>query len=163
EARTTRFHGHDGHHRATPVSVDPRAHLLRALADRAQTCPSDPITARFARFVASDPHALSRTNRHAHVTASAVVVEPRLDQPGKVFFGAVVEVEDEDGQRHRYQIVGESLILARIGQENPEFAFGDRGAVHNPIPQTSVDQGPRRGGQCQCGLTINTLAPRTPP
>jgi transcription elongation factor GreB len=42
---------------------------------------------------------------------AAVVVAPgeaRAD--GVVFFGAIVEVEDEDGERARYQIVGEDEI-----------------------------------------------------
>lgn len=41
---------------------------------------------------------------------SAVVVEPRTDGAAKVFFGAIVEVEDEDGSRMQYQIVGEDEI-----------------------------------------------------
>ena len=41
---------------------------------------------------------------------SAVVVEPRADGATKVFFGAIVEVEDEDGGRMQYQIVGEDEI-----------------------------------------------------
>jgi transcription elongation factor GreB len=47
---------------------------------------------------------------------SATVVEPRApDGDGeRVFFGAVVEVEDEDGKRATYRIVGEDEIdLAR--------------------------------------------------
>ena len=46
---------------------------------------------------------------------SAVVVAPDAARPdGKVFFGATVEIEDEDGARTRYQIVGEDEIdLAR--------------------------------------------------
>ena len=46
---------------------------------------------------------------------SAVLVAPDAERPaGKVFFGATVEVEDEDGARTRYQIVGEDEIdLAR--------------------------------------------------
>jgi transcription elongation factor GreB len=46
---------------------------------------------------------------------SAVLVAPDAARPdGKVFFGATVEIEDEDGARSRYQIVGEDEIdLAR--------------------------------------------------
>jgi len=46
---------------------------------------------------------------------SAVVVAPDAARPdGKVFFGATVEIEDEDGARSSYQIVGEDEIdLAR--------------------------------------------------
>ena len=41
---------------------------------------------------------------------SAVVVEPRTDGTEAVFFGARVEVEDEDGARACYRIVGEDEI-----------------------------------------------------
>src|ERR1700678_3055210 len=42
---------------------------------------------------------------------SAVVVAPDAAHPeGKVFFGATVEIEDEDGARSSYQIVGEDEV-----------------------------------------------------
>jgi transcription elongation factor GreB len=41
---------------------------------------------------------------------AAIVVTPRTDADGRVFFGALVEVEDEDGARARYRIVGEDEI-----------------------------------------------------
>ena len=41
---------------------------------------------------------------------SATVVEPRSDGVDAVFFGAYVEVEDEDGARAAYRIVGEDEI-----------------------------------------------------
>ena len=41
---------------------------------------------------------------------SAVIVEPRTDGIAKVFFGAIVTVEDEDGVKVEYQIVGEDEI-----------------------------------------------------
>ncbi len=45
---------------------------------------------------------------------SAVVVEPRTDGTQRVFFGAAVEVEGEDGARARYRIVGvDEVDLAR--------------------------------------------------
>ena len=48
---------------------------------------------------------------------SATVVEPRApDGNGdRVFFGAVVEVEDEDGTRATYRIVGEDEIDLKRG------------------------------------------------
>ena len=48
---------------------------------------------------------------------SATVVEPRApDGKGdRVFFGAVVEVEDEDGTRTTYRIVGEDEIDLKRG------------------------------------------------
>jgi transcription elongation factor GreB len=41
---------------------------------------------------------------------SATVVEPRTDGVAAAFFGAYVEVEDEDGGRTTYRIVGEDEI-----------------------------------------------------
>jgi transcription elongation factor GreB len=41
---------------------------------------------------------------------AATVVEPRTDGVDKVFFGAFVELEDEDGARMAYRIVGEDEI-----------------------------------------------------
>jgi transcription elongation factor GreB len=41
---------------------------------------------------------------------SATVVDPRTDGAEVVFFGATVEVEDEDGKRSTYRIVGEDEI-----------------------------------------------------
>jgi transcription elongation factor GreB len=48
---------------------------------------------------------------------SAVPVAPDTARPeGKVFFGATVEIEDEDGSRARYQIVGEDEIDLSCGK-----------------------------------------------
>jgi transcription elongation factor GreB len=41
---------------------------------------------------------------------SATIVEPRTDGVEAVFFGAWVELEDEDGARSAYRIVGEDEI-----------------------------------------------------
>jgi transcription elongation factor GreB len=41
---------------------------------------------------------------------SATIVEPRTDGATVIFFGASVEVEDEDGARATYRIVGEDEI-----------------------------------------------------
>ena len=52
----------------------------------------------------------------------AVIVEPRTDGSRKVFFGAIVEVEDEDCVKATYQIVGEDEIdmtLHRISWRSP--------------------------------------------
>jgi transcription elongation factor GreB len=46
----------------------------------------------------------------------AVVVEPRTDGTPKVFFGAVVEIEDEDCVKATYQIVGEDEIELGAGR-----------------------------------------------
>lgn len=41
------------------------------------------------------------------------VVEPHASQRGKVFFGAFVEIENEEGERKRFQIVGYDEIFGR--------------------------------------------------
>lgn len=46
---------------------------------------------------------------------SAVVVDPKTQRGDKVFFGATVEVEDETGARHTFQIVGEDEIDSHAG------------------------------------------------
>ncbi|WP_437785851.1 transcription elongation factor GreB [Sorangium sp. So ce1097] len=46
----------------------------------------------------------------------AVVVDPSEQRGDKVFFGAKVEIEDEDGARHTYQIVGEDEIDSASGR-----------------------------------------------
>jgi transcription elongation factor GreB len=54
---------------------------------------------------------------------SAVVVAPgETRRDGKVFFGAIVEIEDEEGTRTRYQIVGEDeidLSRGRVSWRSP--------------------------------------------
>jgi len=50
------------------------------------------------------------------------VVEPSRTQAGKVFFGAWVTVEDEEGETHRYQVVGPDEFDAtarRISMDSP--------------------------------------------
>ncbi|TKC98048.1 transcription elongation factor GreB [Polyangium fumosum] len=47
---------------------------------------------------------------------SAVVVDPKEQKGDKVFFGAAIEVEDEDGKRHTYRIVGEDEIDSKTGR-----------------------------------------------
>jgi transcription elongation factor GreB len=52
----------------------------------------------------------------------AVIVEPRTDGAAKIFFGAIVEVEDEDCAKAIYQIVGEDeidLTARRISWRSP--------------------------------------------
>jgi transcription elongation factor GreB len=46
---------------------------------------------------------------------SAHVVHPRTDATSKVFFGAIVEVEDEEGHRAAYRLVGEDEIDLALG------------------------------------------------
>jgi transcription elongation factor GreB len=44
-----------------------------------------------------------------------VVVRPSPEQEGKVFFGAWVTLEDEDGEEHRYRVVGSDEFDAKAG------------------------------------------------
>jgi transcription elongation factor GreB len=46
---------------------------------------------------------------------SATVVDPRSDGPAAAYFGAYVEVEDEEGTRTTYRIVGEDEIDLGLG------------------------------------------------
>lgn len=46
---------------------------------------------------------------------AAEVVEPNAAAKGRIFFGATVEVEDEDGKLTRYRIVGEDEIDLKRG------------------------------------------------
>src|ERR1700722_2263630 len=47
---------------------------------------------------------------------SAQVVDPKQQKGDKVFFGATVELEDEDGGRSVYRIVGEDEVDGGAGQ-----------------------------------------------
>lgn len=44
-----------------------------------------------------------------------IAVEPRTDNPGRVYFGAWVDVVDEDDTTHRYRIVGSDETNAATG------------------------------------------------
>lgn len=57
-----------------------------------------------------------------HRLKDAVVVDPKEQRGDKVFFGATVDVEDEDGARATYVIVGEDEIdsgQGRISYKSP--------------------------------------------
>ncbi|MCP3059137.1 GreA/GreB family elongation factor [Myxococcus sp. K38C18041901] len=64
-----------------------------------------------------------RRARHLVATLEEVrVVEPEAAQEGRVFFGAWVELEDEDGERARYRIVGldeADVKSGRLSVESP--------------------------------------------
>ncbi len=47
---------------------------------------------------------------------TATVVGPENAQPGRVFFGATVEVEDDQGETHAYRIVGVDEVEAERGR-----------------------------------------------
>ena len=71
---------------------------------------------------------------------SLEIVEPHPDQKGKVFFGAYVDVKDEDGKRSKYRIVGSDeidlkrgwisidapLAKALLGKKKGDFALVSR-------------------------------------
>ncbi len=78
---------------------------------------------------------------------SLTVVEPSKEQEGKVFFGAWVTIEDEDGVESTYQIVGpdEFDIKARkISMESPMAKAllgkreGDSAVVQRPKGEVEV-------------------------
>jgi len=52
----------------------------------------------------------------------AVPVDPGIPRGARVFFGATLELEDDDGRRSRYQLVGEDEVdteRARISWRSP--------------------------------------------
>jgi len=72
---------------------------------------------------------------------SATVITPRTDGMEAVFFGAFVEVEDEDGVVARYRIVGEDeidLALGHVSWRSPigrvllKKKPGDTVVLHRP-------------------------------
>jgi transcription elongation factor GreB len=72
---------------------------------------------------------------------SATVVEPRTDGATTAFFGAYVEVEDEDGARTTYRIVGEDEIdldkghiswRSPLGRSLLKHREGDAVIFHRP-------------------------------
>ncbi len=79
---------------------------------------------------------------------AAVLVAPDTERPaGKVFFGATVDIEDEDGARSRYQIVGEDEIdLARgrvswrspIGKSLLKKQIGDTVVLRRPSGEVEL-------------------------
>ena len=96
-----------------------------------------------------------RARELAAVLEEVRVVEPDEAQAGRVFFGAWVELEDEDGGRARYRIVGPDesdvkagrlsvespLARALLGKEVGESVLVERprGAVEYTV--TQVDYG----------------------
>ena len=54
----------------------------------------------------------------------AVVVDPKQQRGDKVFFGATVEVEDEDGVRATYRIVGEDEVDSANGDISYKSPIG---------------------------------------
>ena len=74
-----------------------------------------------ARVTTADDVFAGRVVVHDH---TVTVIEPAKEQEGRVFFGATVEVEDDDGNRSRYRLIGtDEIDLKRgwISIESPIF------------------------------------------
>lgn len=65
---------------------------------------------------------------------AAVIVDPKEDRGDRVFFGATVVLEDEDGNTHRYQLVGEQETNADRGR------ISYRSPVGAALMRKEVDQ-----------------------
>jgi len=52
------------------------------------------------------------------------VIDPKTNASKRVKFGATVVVEDEEGQRRTYQIVGEDEVDAKLGQISMQSPMG---------------------------------------
>jgi transcription elongation factor GreB len=79
---------------------------------------------------------------------SAVVVDPAQQRGDKVFFGATVEVEEESGARHAYQIIGEDEIDSKAGKISWRSPMGrallgkragDVVLVHRPAGEVEIE------------------------
>jgi transcription elongation factor GreB len=79
---------------------------------------------------------------------AAVVVDPAAQAGEAVVFGAIVEVEDEDGARKRYQLVGEDESdpsAGRISWRSPigrsllKRRVGDRVTVKRPAGEIELE------------------------
>jgi transcription elongation factor GreB len=78
---------------------------------------------------------------------SVTVIEPAPEQAGRVFFGATVDVEDDDGKRSRYRLIGtDEIDLKRgwisiespIGKALLGKVVGDEVLVHRPKGETTL-------------------------
>ncbi len=78
---------------------------------------------------------------------SAVIVTPEPRPDGRIFFGALVEVEDDDGMRTKYRIVGEDETDAkakRISWRSPlgrallKKRADDSVTFHRPTGETEL-------------------------
>jgi len=89
--------------------VTPRG--LHLLQDRKAALEAEVTRLRENRDFLPDTYPLSVAERDLHYVearlASAILVEPPQGQPAHVSFGATVKVEDEEGRKAIYTIVGE--------------------------------------------------------
>ncbi|WP_164019828.1 GreA/GreB family elongation factor [Pyxidicoccus trucidator] len=70
------------------------------------------------------------------------VVEPDAAQAGRVFFGAWVELEDEDGSRVRYRIVGPDEADVKAGRLSVESPLA-RALLGKEVGESVVVERPR--------------------
>ncbi len=70
------------------------------------------------------------------------VVEPDEAQAGRVFFGAWVELEDEDGARVRYRIVGPDEADVKAGRLSVESPLA-RALLGKEVGESVVVERPR--------------------
>ncbi|MEB2311753.1 MAG: transcription elongation factor GreB [Sorangiineae bacterium] len=79
---------------------------------------------------------------------SAVIVEAEARTPGVVYFGATVEVADEDGKRSRYLVVGPDeadpsrgrlSFRSPLGQALMKRRVGDVVTVRRPAGEIDVE------------------------
>jgi len=70
------------------------------------------------------------------------VVEPDASQAGRVFFGAWVELEDEDGARTRYRIVGPDEADVKSGRLSVESPLA-RALLGKEVGETVLVERPR--------------------
>lgn len=86
-----------------------------------------------------------RERRAAYLAAvleEVRVVEPEASQEGRVFFGAWVELEDEDGGRVRYRIVGPDEADVKAGRLSVESPLA-RALLGKEVGESVVVERPR--------------------
>lgn len=68
---------------------------------------------------------IDRRMRHLTLRLKdAVVVDPKTQRGDKIFFGATVDVEDEEGSRLSYRLVGEDEVDAKTGSISYKSPIG---------------------------------------
>lgn len=92
-----------------PNYVTPRGlRLLQEEAARLEALRRQLLEKRDDAFVARQLAETERDLRYYHARLeSALCIDPTSQPADEVRFGAIVEVEDETGQPHRFEIVGE--------------------------------------------------------
>jgi len=83
---------------------------------------------------------------------SVTVIDPAPEQAGKVFFGATVEVEDDDGKRSTYRLIGSDEIDLKRGWISIESPIG-RALLGKSVGDEAFVQRPKG----ETVLTIRTI------